>query len=78
MKLKNLEKFAKKNDVDITNKKGKKADFSFYPSGIAVHPVRQDVFIISAKSPLIIIINKEGDVIQMESLDSRLNTQPEG
>lgn len=78
LNLKILEKFAKKNDVKFVDKKGKKKKFSFFPSGIAVHPLTQDIFIISAKSASIIIINQNGDVVQIISLDEDQYTQAEG
>lgn len=50
----------------------------FKPSGIAIHPVTGDVFIIGSVGKLIIIINKSGSITGAAPLSKKIFVQPEG
>lgn len=50
----------------------------FMPSGIAIHPHTDDVFLISSVGKLLIILNKSGSVVSMAPLKRSLFRQPEG
>ncbi len=61
-----------------TTKKGKKKPFNFRPSSLAVHPLSDDIYIISATDKLLLVINRKGEVIQMKELESERFTKAEG
>lgn len=49
----------------------------FYPSGIAVHPVTQEIYILSAKSRLLVVYSQEGRLQEVEELRHERFIQPE-
>jgi len=50
----------------------------FKPSGIAIHPVTGDVFIIASVGKLIIVLNQSGKITGAAPLNSKIMVQPEG
>lgn len=54
------------------------SETSFQPSGLAIHPVYGDIYIISSVGKLLIILNRYGKVQNVEELDPKLFRQPEG
>jgi uncharacterized protein YjiK len=50
----------------------------FKPSGIALHPIDDDFYIIASKGKLLIILDREGKVRDVKELDPKLFRQPEG
>ena len=59
-------------------KKSKSRLKSFAPSGIAVHPVSGDIYIISAKGSSLVVFNNEKQLKDVILLDNKTNPQPEG
>lgn len=53
-----------------------KADFR--PSGIAVHPLTSDIYIVASEGKKLLVLTKEGVKKSLEELDDRLFRQPEG
>ncbi len=51
---------------------------SFHPSGIAIHPFNNNLYIISSVEKLLIVMDKTGRVINIIKLNNRLFNQPEG
>ena len=50
----------------------------FKPSGIAIHPLSKDVFILGSVGKLLIVLNKSGKIIDAAPLSRKIFTQPEG
>lgn len=50
----------------------------FEPSGIAQHPMSNNFYIISSVGKLLIVLNQEGEIIHLQSLDRKGFKQPEG
>jgi uncharacterized protein YjiK len=61
-----------------TNAKGKTKPFNFRPSSLSVHPLTDDIYIISAADKLLVVLNREGEVTYMERLNAQLYTKAEG
>lgn len=55
-----------------------KGDETFQPSGIAIHPVTGDVFILGAAGNLLLVLSKKGEILAMIKLKSKIFPQPEG
>lgn len=55
-----------------------KGDLSFQPSGIAVHPITGNLYMIGSVGNLLMIISREGEILAMVDLRSRYHPQPEG
>ncbi len=54
------------------------SETSFKPSGIAIHPIDGEIYIISSVGKLLIILNQSGKVLNVIELDPKLYRQPEG
>ncbi len=54
------------------------SETSFKPSGIAIHPLDGEIYIISSVGKLLIILNREGKVKDVKELDPEKFIQPEG
>lgn len=50
----------------------------FMSSGIAIHPITEDVFLISSVGRLLVVLNKKGDIKSMAPLKRSIFIQPEG
>ncbi|MCK4345875.1 MAG: hypothetical protein KAX05_11375 [Bacteroidales bacterium] len=50
----------------------------FQPSGIAIHPIHDEIYIISNIGKLLIVLDRSGKVLDVKDLDSKLFIQPEG
>jgi len=54
------------------------SETSFKPSGIAIHPIYGDIYIISSVGKLLIVLDRRGKVLDIHDLDNTLFRQPEG
>ena len=51
----------------------------FHPSGLAIHPIAKEyIYIISSIGQLLIIMNKQEEILSIIELDKRIFNQPEG
>ncbi len=75
-----IKKLADKLNIktNTTKTKGKKIHFNFRPSSLAIHPVTDEIYIISAAEKLILIINRKGELIHLEKLNEELFLKAEG
>lgn len=60
---------------EIAKKTGKK---KFMPSGIAVHPITHNIYITATVGKLLIVLNRDGELIDFAHLDPKVFRQPEG
>lgn len=54
------------------------AKINFHPSGIAIHPLSQEVYIIASNGKMLTILNADGKLLAAKSLPAKLFKQPEG
>lgn len=54
------------------------SETSFQPSGIAIHPIYGEIYIISSVGKLLIILDRRGKVLDVKALDPKIFRQPEG
>lgn len=78
-----LKEYAKANNIELPLKNAKKGlavepDLKFHASGIAVHPLTNKLFLLSADDFMLFIFDKSGTVGQMIRLNRALLPQPEG
>lgn len=57
---------------------GEERSYHFKPSGIAVHPNGQHIYVISSVGKLLIVLDRKGEIQYLERLDDDLFSQPEG
>lgn len=55
-----------------------KGDISFQPSGIAVHPISGNIFILASVGNLLVVFSQEGHMLVMIKLKSKYYPKPEG
>jgi uncharacterized protein YjiK len=51
---------------------------SIKPSGIAIHPVTGDVYVLASAGKLLLVLTRKGEILAMIKLDQKLFRQPEG
>jgi len=54
------------------------ADDAFAPSGIALHPLTGEIYILSSFGKILVVLNPDGQILHIEPLDPKLYRQPEG
>jgi len=55
-----------------------KGDLSFQPSGIAIHPISGNIYILGSVGNLLLVFSREHQVLAMIDLRSKIHPQPEG
>lgn len=50
----------------------------FSPSGIAIHPIRNTIFILSSNNKLLLEINRNGEILEVVDFAEALMLKPEG
>ena len=65
-----------KDDLKDPDKDSKHVDFK--PSGIAIHPITKNVYLISTVGKLLVILDRKGNIISKHKLDKDVFKQPEG
>lgn len=74
------EKFQKQDieDSPIGNARSTYRIKQFAPSGIAIHPKTNNLYLLSARGNLLLVTNKEAELLALVLLDQSLHVQPEG
>jgi len=65
--LQNFQSYLNQND-----------SFKFSPSGLAIHPKTNEIYILSSSKKMLLIINKAGDIQYLAKLSKKIHRQPEG
>lgn len=52
--------------------------FKFSPSGIAIHPKTNEIYILSSSKKMLLITNEAGDIQYLAKLNKKIHRQPEG
>lgn len=55
-----------------------KDEFRFSPSAVAIHPISNHIYILSAVGNFIIVLNQDAQVLHIEKLKKKVHAQPEG
>jgi uncharacterized protein YjiK len=55
-----------------------KGDLTFQPSEVAIHPLTDEIYLISSVGNLLVVMSRGGEILQVRSLDPGLFKQPEG
>lgn len=53
-------------------------EISFNPSGIAIHPFYDEIYIISNIEKMLMVLDRNGKVLDLQDLDGKIFRQPEG
>jgi uncharacterized protein YjiK len=65
--------------IKATKKTGLISDALFFePSGIAIHPQTNHLYIISHTAKLLLVLNREAVIVHIQKLNPSLFNQPEG
>ncbi|MEM9928813.1 MAG: SdiA-regulated domain-containing protein [Bacteroidota bacterium] len=57
---------------------GRKSRYSFKPSGVAVDPITQDVFVLASVGKVLVVIGRDNKLKHVELLKEKVFRQPEG
>jgi uncharacterized protein YjiK len=72
------EKFSKSLAIDEDMVKGNDGKKTFAPSGIAVHPLSGEIYVLSSQGKKLLILSENGEKLALLALDESLFVQPEG
>ena len=75
LKLDAYTRFSKKILKALAPSKG---GSTFQPSGIAVHPVTQNIYVIGSVGKLLLVLNPKGELLAVNRLKRKIFPQPEG
>ncbi len=65
--------------IKTTKKTGLISNALFFePSGIAIHPQSKYLYVISHTAKLLLVLNREGEILDIQKLNPALFNQPEG
>ena len=54
------------------------SDSAFGPSGIAIHPISKNIYLIASVGKLLLVLHPDGHILHIQKLDSGIFKQPEG
>lgn len=74
--LRELGQFMKSEHIGIPATENKK--FFFEPSEIAVHPITNEIYVLSSVGKLIVVLNRSGKIQEVAALDPKISSHPEG
>lgn len=67
------------DDPILKSKSGKdKESTNFYPSDIAVNPLDGNIYLLEGKNPRLLLMDKNGKLLQLHKLNREFFPQPEG
>ena len=55
-----------------------KGDLSFQPSGVAIHPISGNIYVLGSVGNLLLVFSREGEMMSIIDLKSKIHNQPEG
>jgi len=76
--FKDEEVFSRFSGRDKGKSKKDENNSDFEPSGISIHPLNKQIYIISSTSRLLLILDRNGKIINFRYLNKSLFAQPEG
>jgi uncharacterized protein YjiK len=53
-------------------------DTEIHPSGLAIHPVKNEIYLISSVGKFLVVLDMNGKILDLHHLDDRIFRQPEG
>lgn len=53
-------------------------DFRFQPSAVAVHPLTGEIYVLASVGKVLLVLDRDGQLLSVTLLDKRLFRQPEG
>jgi uncharacterized protein YjiK len=75
---KNVNMFKKYSLMVAGKRRSMEWDSGFKPSGIAIHPIYNEIYLIASVGKILIILDTDGKVLDLQNLNSRIFRQPEG
>lgn len=79
--VKEIKEYAEKHHLDVPykeKKKGKEPDIKFMISGLCIHPMTKELYILSAADHLLFIYTMNGELKHIEPLNKKLFNKAEG
>ncbi|MFT5749847.1 MAG: hypothetical protein ACI93S_001118 [Ancylomarina sp.] len=77
-KILKLDAFSRFSYKILESMSPSKGNSTFQPSGIAIHPISKNIFVIGSVGKLLLILNPQGDLLAVNKLKRKIYPQPEG
>ena len=81
--VKKMEEFARKNNIQLPvkerrNGEGTTSALRFMPSAIAIHPLTDELYLLSAIDGMLLVLDQKGNIKHLQQLNINLFNKPEG
>jgi len=77
-KILKLDPFSRFSYKILESMSPSKGNSIFQPSGIAIHPISKNIYVIGSVGKLLLILNPQGELLAVNKLKRKIFPQPEG
>jgi len=77
-KILNLDPITKFSNSVLESMNPSKGNTTFQPSGIAIHPISKNIYVIGSVGKLLLILSPQGELLAVNRLKRKIFPQPEG
>lgn len=74
----NLDGYTRFSYKILNSLQSSQGGFTFQPSGIAVHPITQNIYVIGSVGKLLLVFDTKGELLAVNKLKRKIFPQPEG
>ena len=74
----NLDAYTKFSNRLLKRLNPAKGSLAFQPSGIAIHPISKNIYVIGSVGKLLLVLNPQGELLAVNRLKRKIFPQPEG
>ncbi len=74
----NLDAYTKFSNKLLKGLAPSKGNLTFQPSGLAIHPISKNIYVLGSVGKLLLILNPQGELLAVNKLKRKVFPQPEG
>lgn len=74
----NLDAYTKFSNKILKGLSPSKGNLTFQPSGLAIHPISKNIYVIGSVGKLLLVLSPQGELLAVNRLKRKIFTQPEG
>ena len=74
----NLDAYTKFSNKLLKGLAPSKGNLTFQPSGLAIHPISKNIYVLGSVGKLLLILNSKGELLAVNKLKRKIFPQPEG
>lgn len=74
----NLDAYTKFSNKLLKGLASSKGNLTFQPSGLAIHPISKNIYVIGSVGKLLLVLSPQGELLAVNRLKRKIFPQPEG